>query len=68
MDKTITVLLKEKLNILCMVNILINQINFMHMMKKMRLMKVMLFEITEHKPISKSKSWVVTKVVSKAQG
>ena len=24
-------------------------------------------EITEHKPISKNKSWVVTKVVSKAQ-
>ena len=25
-------------------------------------------QITEHKPISKSKSWVVTKVVSKGQG
>jgi small subunit ribosomal protein S17 len=25
-------------------------------------------QITEHKPISKSKSWVVTKLVSKGQG
>ena len=36
------------------------------MMKKMKLMREILVEITEGKPVSKNKSWVVTKVVSKA--
>ena len=36
------------------------------MMKKMKINEGDLVEITEGKPVSKNKSWVVTKVVSKA--
>ena len=67
MDKTITVLLKERLNI-PLYGKYINQSNKFHAHdEKNEINEGDDVQITEHKPISKSKSWIVTKVVSKGQ-
>ena len=68
MDKTITVLVERKVKH-PLYGKYINQSNKFHAHdEKNEINEGDVVQITEHKPISKSKSWVVTKVVSKAQG
>jgi small subunit ribosomal protein S17 len=68
MDKTITVLVERKVKH-PLYGKYINKSNKFHAHdEKNEINEGDVVQITEHKPISKSKSWVVTKVVSKAQG
>jgi small subunit ribosomal protein S17 len=68
MDKTITVLVERKVKH-PLYGKYINQSNKFHAHDEKNVINEGdVVQITEHKPISKSKSWVVTKVVSKAQG
>jgi small subunit ribosomal protein S17 len=68
MDKTITVLVERKVKH-PLYGKYINQSNKFHAHdEKNEINEGDVVQITEHKPISKSKSWMVTKVVSKAQG
>ena len=68
MDKTITVLVERKVKH-PLYGKYINQSNKFHAHdEKNEIAEGDVVQITEHKPISKSKSWVVTKVVSKGQG
>jgi small subunit ribosomal protein S17 len=68
MDKTITVLVERKVKH-PLYGKYINQSNKFHAHdEKNEINEGDVVQITEHKPISKNKSWVVTKVVSKAQG
>ena len=68
MDKTITVLVERKVKH-PLYGKYINKSNKFHAHdEKNEINEGDVVRITEHKPISKSKSWVVTKVVSKAQG
>ena len=68
MDKTITVLVERKVKH-PLYGKYINQSNKFHAHdEKNEINEGDVVQITEHRPISKSKSWVVTKVVSKAQG
>ena len=65
MDKTITVLVERKVKH-PLYGKYINQSNKFHAHdEKNEVNEGDVVQITEHKPISKSKSWVVTKVVSK---
>ncbi len=67
MDKTITVLVERKVKH-PLYGKYINQSNKFHAHdEKNEINEGDVVQITEHKPISKSKSWVVTKVVSKAR-
>ena len=67
MDKTITVLVERKVKH-PLYGKYINQSNKFHAHdEKNEVNEGDVVQITEHKPISKSKSWVVTKVVSKAR-
>ena len=67
MDKTITVLIERKVKH-PLYGKYINQSNKFHAHdEKNEINEGDVVQITEHKPISKSKSWVVTKVVSKAR-
>jgi len=67
MDKTITVLVERKVKH-PLYGKYINQSNKFHAHdEKNEINEGDVVQITEHKPISKSKSWVVTKVVSKGQ-
>jgi small subunit ribosomal protein S17 len=67
MDKTITVLVERKVKH-PLYGKYINQSNKFHAHdEKNEINEGDVVQITEHKPISKSKSWVVTKVVSKRQ-
>ena len=67
MDKTITVLVERKVKH-PLYGKYINQSNKFHAHdEKNEINEGDIVQITEHKPISKSKSWVVTKVVSKGQ-
>jgi len=68
MDKTITVLVERKVKH-PLYGKYINQSNKFHAHdEKNEINEGDVVQITEHKPISKSKSWVVTKVVTKGQG
>jgi small subunit ribosomal protein S17 len=68
MDKTIIVLVERKVKH-PLYGKYINKSNKFHAHdEKNEINEGDVVQITEHKPISKSKSWVVTKVVSKAQG
>ncbi len=68
MDKTITVLVERKVKH-PLYGKYINKSNKFHAHdEKNEINEGDVVQITEHKPISKNKSWVVTKVVSKAQG
>jgi len=68
MDKTITVLVERKVKH-PLYGKFINQSNKFHAHdEKNEINEGDVVQITEHKPISKSKSWVVTKLVSKGQG
>jgi small subunit ribosomal protein S17 len=68
MDKTITVLVERKVKH-PLYGKYINQSNKFHAHdEKNEINEGDVVQITEHKPISKNKSWMVTKVVSKAQG
>ena len=67
MDKTITVLVERKVKH-PLYGKYINQSNKFHAHdEKNEINEGDIVQITEHKPISKSKSWVLTKVVSKGQ-
>jgi small subunit ribosomal protein S17 len=67
MDKTITVLVERKVKH-PLYGKYINQSNKFHAHdEKNEVNEGDVVQITEHKPISKSKSWVVTRVVSKAR-
>ena len=67
MDKTITVLVERKVKH-PLYGKYINQSNKFHAHdEKNEINEGDVVQITEHKPISKSKSWVVTKVLSKGQ-
>ena len=67
MDKTITVLIERKVKH-PLYGKYINQSNKFHAHdEKNEINEGDVVQITEHKPISKSKSWVVTRVVSKAR-
>ena len=67
MDKTITVLVDRKVKH-PLYGKYINQSNKFHAHdEKNEVNEGDVVQITEHKPISKSKSWVVTRVVSKAR-
>ena len=67
MDKTITVLVERKVKH-PLYGKYINQSNKFHAHdEKNEINEGDVVQITEHKPISKSKSWVLTKVVSKAR-
>ena len=67
MDKTITVLVERKVKH-PLYGKYINQSNKFHAHdEKNEINEGDVVQITEHKPISKSKSWDVTKVVSKAR-
>ena len=67
MDKTITVLVERKVKH-PLYGKYINQSNKFHAHdEKNEINEGDIVQITEHKPISKSKSWIVTKVVSKGQ-
>jgi len=67
MDKTITVLVVRKVKH-PLYGKYINQSNKFHAHdEKNEINEGDIVQITEHKPISKSKSWVLTKVVSKGQ-
>jgi|TARA_B110000971_G_scaffold170471_1_gene175150 small subunit ribosomal protein S17 len=67
MDKTITVLV-ERLVKHALIGKVMKLSNKFHAHdEKNEIGEGDVVEITEHKPISKNKSWVVTKVVSKAQ-
>ena len=67
MDKTITVLVERKVKH-PLYGKYINQSNKFHAHdEKNEINEGDVVQITEHKPISKSKSWFVTKVVSKAR-
>ena len=67
MDKTITVLVERKVKH-PLYGKYINQSNKFHAHdEKNEINEGDVVQITEHKPISKSKSWVVTKLVSKGQ-
>ena len=67
MDKTITVLVERKVKH-PLYGKYINQSNKLHAHdEKNEINEGDVVQITEHKPISKSKSWIVTKVVSKAR-
>jgi len=67
MDKTITVLVERKVKH-PLYGKYINQSNKFHAHdEKNEINEGDVVQITEHKPISKSKSWVVTKVVTKGQ-
>ena len=67
MDKTITVLV-ERLVKQPLIGKVMRLSNKFHAHdEKNEIGEGDVVEITEHKPISKNKSWVVTKVVSKAQ-
>ena len=68
MDKTITVLVERKVKH-PLYGKYINKSNKFHAHdEKNEINEGDVVQITEHKPISKSKSWVVTKVVTKGQG
>jgi small subunit ribosomal protein S17 len=68
MDKTITVLVERKVKH-PLYGKYINQSNKFHAHdEKNEINEGDIVQITEHKPISKSKSWVVTRLVSKGQG
>ena len=65
MDKTITVLVERKVKH-PLYGKYINQSNKFHAHdEKNEINEGDVVQITEHKPISKSKSWIVTKVLSK---
>jgi len=65
MDKTITVLVERKVKH-PLYGKYINKSNKFHAHdEKNEINEGDVVQITEHKPISKSKSWIVTKVVSK---
>ena len=67
MDKTITVLVERKVKH-PLYGKYIKQSNKFHAHdEKNEINEGDIVQITEHKPISKSKSWVLTKVVSKGQ-
>ena len=67
MDKTITVLVERKVKH-PLYGKYINQSNKFHAHdEKNEINEGDVVQITEHKPISKSKSWVVTKVITKGQ-
>ena len=67
MDKTITVLVERKVKH-PLYGKYINQSNKFHAHdEKNEINEGDIVQLTEHKPISKSKSWVLTKVVSKGQ-
>ena len=67
MDKTITVLVERKVKH-PLYGKYINKSNKFHAHdEKNEINEGDVVQITEHKPISKSKSWVVTKVVTKGQ-
>jgi len=67
MDKTITVLVERKVKH-PLYGKYINQSNKFHAHdEKNEINEGDVVQITEHKPISKSKSWVVTKVVTRGQ-
>ena len=67
MDKTITVLVERKVKH-PLYGKYINQSNKFHAHdEKNEINEGDVVQITEHKPISKSKSWIVTKVVTKGQ-
>jgi len=68
MDKTITVLVERKVKH-PLYGKYINKSNKFHAHdEKNEINEGDVVQITEHKPISKSKSWIVTKVVTKGQG
>ena len=68
MDKTITVLVERKVKH-PLYGKYLNKSNKFHAHdEKNEINEGDVVQITEHKPISKSKSWVVTKVVTKGQG
>ena len=68
MDKTITVLVERKVKH-PLYGKFINLSNKFHAHdEKNEINEGDIVQITEHKPLSKSKSWVLTKVLSKGQG
>ena len=68
MDKTITVLVERKVKH-PLYGKYINKSNKFHAHdENNEINEGDVVQITEHKPISKSKSWIVTKVVTKGQG
>ena len=67
MDKTITVLVERKVKH-PLYGKFINLSNKFHAHdEKNEINEGDIVQITEHKPISKSKSWILTKVISKGQ-
>ena len=67
MDKTITVLVERLVKHKLIGKVMRLSSKFHAHDEKNEIGEGDVVEITEHKPISKNKSWVVTKVVSKAQ-
>ena len=67
MDKTITVLVERFVKHPLIGKVMRLSNKFHAHDEKNEISEGDVVEITEHKPISKNKSWVVTKVVSKAQ-
>ena len=68
MDKTITVLVERKVKHPLYGKYINKSHKFHAHDEKNEINEGDVVQITEHKPISKSKSWVVTKVVTKGQG
>ena len=67
MDKTVTVLVERSVMHALLGKVMRLSNKFHAHDEKNEIGEGDVVEITEHKPISKNKSWVVTKVVSKAQ-
>ena len=67
MDKTVTVLVPRTVKHPLLGKVIKLSNKFHAHDEKNEINEGDIVQITEHKPISKSKSWVVTKVVSKGQ-